>query len=67
MALSYRIDECVRGLDVTEGGVQRQTEADGVVQARLKANWSGKNHVPGGTIVAAYHDSTNHTRSVGVN
>lgn len=46
---SYRIDERVRRLDVTEGGVQRQAEADRVVQAGLKADWSGKNHVPEGT------------------
>lgn len=44
----YRVDEGVRGLDVAEGGVQRQAEADGVVQARLEANGSGKNHQPEG-------------------
>lgn len=46
---SYRINECVRGLDVTESRVQRQAEADGVVQTGLKANRSGKNHVSEGT------------------
>lgn len=48
-AAPYRVDEGVRGLDVAEGRVQRQTEADCVVQARLKANWSGENHVSEGT------------------
>lgn len=45
----HRVDEGVRRLDVAEGGVQRQAEADGVVQTRLQANRSGKNHVSDGT------------------
>lgn len=45
----YRVDEGVRGLEVAQGGVQRQAEADCVVQTRLKADRSGKNHVSDGT------------------
>lgn len=42
----HRVDERVRRLDIAEGRVQWQTEADCVVQTRFKTNRSGKGRIP---------------------
>lgn len=42
-----RIDERVRVLDVSDGGVKRQAEADRVAQTFLEAHGIQQQHVPG--------------------
>lgn len=42
-----RIDKRVRGLDVAESRVERETQADGVIQTLLKTHGSGQHHIPG--------------------